>query len=62
MSYFHFAVRAVERASSIGHSVVSCYPFEQLFHSHADMIVIVGDCTIAKLMFALLGYDFDRCA
>ena len=26
------------------------------------MIVIVGDCTIAKLMFALLDYDFDRCA
>ncbi len=42
MSYFHFAGRAVECASGIGHSVVSCYPFERLFHSHADMIVIIG--------------------
>ena len=26
------------------------------------MIGIIGDCMIAKLMFALLDYDFDRCA
>jgi hypothetical protein len=62
MSYFHFAGRAVECASGIGHSVVSCYPVERLFHSHADRMVIIGDCMIAKPMFALLDYDFDRCA
>ncbi len=63
MSYFHFAVRAIATSGTgVGYGIVSCHPFERLFHGHPDMIVIVGDCTIAKLKFALLDCDFDRCA